>query len=127
MAGLLEPYRGRYVSAESASTKLDVNAIISGCSQVDSEASSIGDVSTSLNSAASDLTPNIFSINGASLGANVGEYCQSIMDVQSSIMSATAQIRSEAIAAYNEIQSQLNQEAQSRDQYEMNRRNRRYS
>ena len=36
--GLLQPYRGRYASASSASNKIDAATILAGCDAVDNEA-----------------------------------------------------------------------------------------
>ena len=125
MSGVIQPYKGRYVSAASASTKLDLAAIMAGCSAVESEAGNINTISTGLHNAASSLSPGVFSIDGVSVASNVDDCCESIMSVQSSIIGSLGQIRSASIAAYNKIQTQLNSEAQARDQYEINRRKKR--
>ena len=120
--GALEPYHGTYVNAKSASADLDLGAILAGCAAVDAEAGNISEVSNSLNTAASDLTPTVFSVNGVSIGSNVGDYCSNIMEAQSWIMGQTAAIRAAAENAYNKLQTDYNNEAMARDAAEKNRR-----
>ena len=122
MAGLVQAYRGRYYNASSASTKLDINSILAGCSAVETEANNIDEISNSINNSASYLTREVFSINGETVSKDIDEACTEIISVQSSIMDAVAQIRINAINAYNSIQTQLNNEAQSLDQAEIRRR-----
>ena len=118
----VQPYVGTYVSAKSASDDLDLAAIIAGCNAVDAEAANIDEISNSLSNAASDLTPQVFSVDGVSIGSNVDEYCTIIMDVQSWIMGGTASIRAAAENAYNRIQTDYNNDAIARDNAEKNRR-----
>lgn len=123
MAGALQPYQGRYVNAKSASDDLDLAAILAGCDAVDAEAGNIDEVSNSLSNAAGDLTAQTFSVDGVSVGSNVNEYCDNIMQAQTWIMNGTGQIRAAAENAYNKLQTEYNNDAMARDQAEINRRN----
>ena len=122
--GILQPYVGTYCRAESASSKLDLPAINAGCDAVDSEARSMSTYTRNLNDTASYLDADTLSADGKTMQAPIGECCDGISNIQSQITSTTAQIRAAAENAYNQIQEQLNYEAQVRDQNEWYRRNR---
>ena len=120
--GLLSAYRGTYCSAESASSKIDAEAIIAGCNAVDAEAAHISEYSNLLSQSGSNLTERVLSANGVTMEGKVDEYCTNIKSVESYILNSTAQIREAAEAVYNQIQDQMNQEAHAKDEYEYNRR-----
>ena len=121
--GLLQPYRGTYVSAESASGKLDAAAIIAGCDAVDAEANHISEYAGKISSAASGLNQDTFSVNGETVTGKVDECCTGVTNVESNILNTTSQIRELAESIYNQIQEQMNIEAQARDQAEAQKRN----
>ena len=123
MASILQPYHGVYVHAPSASTKLDLHHILDGCTALETEASNIDEVSNSINSLSSNLGANVFSIDGQTVLSSADQCCQEIIDVQKWIFDTSSQIRENAINAYNQLQTQLNNEAKNRDQNEINRRN----
>ncbi len=122
--GVLQPYRGTYVSADSASSKLDLPAILAGCDAVDEEASQIDTYTRDLSNVAADLDVDTLSANGKTMQGPIGDCCDGISDIESNITGTTAQIRAAAENAYNQIQEQLNYEAKVRDRNEWNRRNR---
>lgn len=123
MASILQPYRGIFVSAPSASTKLDLDQILAGCTSVENEASNIDELSNSVSSLTSNLGANIFSIDGKTVSPSSDKCCEEIIDIQKWIFDTTSQIRENAINAYNQLQTQLNNDAQNRDRYEINRFN----
>ena len=113
-----EPYRGTYVTARSASEYIDLDTILSGCDQVDEKASKLSTISNNVKTATSTLDESSFSINKETMLPKIEESCGLLKDGESSIMDTTAQIRAAAEQAYNEIQEQLNYEAEQRDAYE---------
>ncbi len=122
--GILQPYVGTYCHAASASSKLDLSAILAGCDAVDTEANQITNYNHSLNTTMSYLDANTLSANGKTMQAAGEKCCNDISNVQTSILNTTAQIRSVAESVYNKIQEQMNYEAQVKDQNEINRRSR---
>ena len=120
--GLLQAYHGTYCSAESASSKIDAEAIIAGCNAVDSEAAHITEYANLLSQSGSNLSERVLSANGVTMEGKVDEYCTDIKSVETYILNSTAQIREAAEAVYNQIQDQMNQEAYAKDEYEYNRR-----
>ena len=122
--GILQPYVGTYCRAESASSKLDIDAILSGCDAVDNESSHMNEYARSLNDVSFYLNEDTLSVNGTTMSQPIGDCCDGISGIQSEITGTTAQIRAAAENAYNQIQEQLNYEAQVKDQNEWYRRNR---
>jgi len=120
--GLLEPYRGTYCSASSASEKIDVQAILAGCDAVDAEANHISEYAGNLSDYSSQLDANALSVDGKTMISTANEYWENINNVESEIINTTAYIREAAEAVYNQIQEQMNQEAHAKDEYEYNRR-----
>lgn len=112
---LLEPYVGKYVSAESASSKLDAAAIMSGCDAVDGEAANITNNVNDLSSKASRLNENALSVDGMTIQGAVSDYCSYLNSIKDNITTSTNGIREAAASAYNMIQQELNDEARARD------------
>ena len=125
MGSILQPYIGRFARAESASNRLDIDSIFAGCNAVEQEASRISTIATKIDSTSSRLDVNSFSIDGATATSTIVEYCEGMANVEAGIYQMTAQIRDAAEAAYNNLQSQLNYNAQIRDQELANQANRR--
>ena len=121
--GLLQPYQGTYVNAESASGYLDAEGIIAGCDAVDAEASRIGESANAVSSATSGLDKFTLSVNDQTVQGDVDECCTGITNTETNIMNMTSQIREMAETQYNQIQERLNNEAYNKDVYEYNRRN----
>ncbi len=113
---LLQPYVGKFVTATSASTKIDVESIMAGCDSVDSEASKISDVNSNINNIGSTIDSNALSVDGSTVLNSLEECCTGINGVQNMIFNTTSGIREAAISAYNQIQEQFNAEARIRDQ-----------
>ncbi len=113
---LLQPYVGKFVTASSASSKIDAASIIAGCDAVDSEASKISDVNSNVNSIGSRIDSTALSVDGKTTMNLLEECCTGINDVQTMIFNTTSAIREAATSAYNQIQEQLNEEARIRDQ-----------
>lgn len=121
--GIIEPYKGKFFSAESASNKLDIQSIYAGCDAVDLEAENITNITNKMSSISSHLDINNFSVDGCTMLDASDKCCDDIMNVKNSILDATSQIRAACEGAYNNLQSQLNYNAQVRDCNEINRRN----
>ena len=119
---ILQPYQGRYVSAESASNKLDVETIISGCDAVENDALSINSFAQSLLETGSTLDEKVLSVNGKTFLDQVDADVENIANVQTQISESVCSIREAAVAIYNQIQDQLNVDAENRDLDEINRR-----
>ncbi len=113
---ILNPYQGVFISAQSASSLIDLNSILNGCDAVDQEASQISKLSNNILETSTRLDVNTLSVDDATIVGSVEEYCTDIVSVQEGIMSMTSQIREAAINAYNDIQNQMNYDAQTQDQ-----------
>lgn len=121
--GILQPYNGHFVNAESASTMLDIEGIFDGCNAVDTEILSMDSLSSKISNVSSYLDTKNFSINGETVLKETDECCENILKVKESILGATSQIRSICEGAYNNLQGQLNYNAQVNDQNEINKMN----
>ena len=115
MAGILQPYVGKYCSAESASSKLDIDSILAGCDAVDEEASSIGNYANQLSETSGRINASALSVNGKTISGTAQEYCDGINGVEAQITSVTSQIREIAISVYNQLQQELNNQAIEND------------
>lgn len=113
---LLQPYSGKFVSAKSASEKLDAEAIIAGCDAVDSEAETITAIEREVNSSGNMITADVLSIGGKTILPTLEATCTGITNNKAAIIAKTAEIRQQAEAVYNQIQSELNDEASRKDQ-----------
>ncbi len=113
--GRIAQYVGKYVSAPSASTKLDVDSILSGCDAVDNEVANLTSICNEFSNNGTTITPEALSFDGITTEPIIEEYTSSTKGVADLILGKTASIREEAMAAYNRIQEQLNIEAQNRD------------
>lgn len=113
--GLMQPYVGRFVSAKSASDKIDAEAIMAGCDAVDSEASAISGIASKVTSAANDITAEALSFDGVTVAGSAGECTSGIVASQGNIKSMTAQIKSLAMSYYNKFQNEYNEEAMAKD------------
>lgn len=112
---VIEPFVGKYVTAVSASTKIDLDTIVMNCIAVEEEASKINSINSSINSTGGSLTADVLSVGGATVLNLLNECCSSINSVQSDIISETESIREKAIEAYNKIQEQFNDEAEAEE------------
>lgn len=123
--GLLQPYQGTYVAATSASSKLDVETILAGCDAVDAEASHISDYLQKLAETTSTMDAKALCVNGQTMQNTMDEYSTNIYSVETEIMNITAWIRETVEVQYNNLQEQLNYDAQLRDQNEYAKQSRR--
>ncbi len=114
--GLLDPYVGRYVSAESASNYIDARTIISGCNSAISEASYFNTIATKISTTTAVLDVKTLSVDNLTVQGNSDECCNNIISIQNNIIEICDSIITSAEAAYNRIQEQLNQEAYQKDQ-----------
>ena len=125
MGNILLPFVGNYARAESASNRLDINGILAGCDAVDREASRISNIAYKVDRASQSLNVENFSIDGATVNSTVVECCEGMANVETGIYQVTAQIREAAENTYNNLQSQLNYNAQIREQELANQNSRR--
>lgn len=121
--GILQPYNGYFVNAESASNRLDIEGIYNGCNAVDTEIADIDTLSSKISNSVSYLDAKNFSINGETIFNTSDECIEYISKVKESILDATSQIRAICEETYNNLQSQLNYNAQVKDQNEINKVN----
>lgn len=112
---VVQPFVGKYVTAVSASTKIDLDSIITNCNAVDEEVSKISSINNSINSTGGNLTADVLSVGGATVINLLDECCSNINGVQSDVVSMTEGIRESAIEAYNQIQEQFNEEAEAEE------------
>jgi hypothetical protein len=113
--GLLEPYRGTFHSAKSASDKIDAASILAGCDAVDALATKLHGLGMRVSSDMGSVTPNNLSFDGITVTEILGDSVQSIDGCEGYITGSTASIREKTIAEYNMLQQQYNEEAEALD------------
>jgi len=112
---MLGQYMGTFVNAESAATKIDAAGIIAGCDAVDAEAANLSNLCGEFSRSATTITPKALSFDGETVGPIIENYSSASGDVSSGILGITAGIRAKAIEVYNQIQQELNEDAERRD------------
>ena len=115
MATTLEPYRGVYHSAKSASDEIDLDAINTACDEVDSYASDLNKNSSNFYKCEAGLTKEALSINNMTFETSVDQCCDKMIAVNNYILSTTTEVRSSALDAYNRLQENYNAEAEEID------------
>lgn len=113
--GLMRQYVGKYVTATSASTKIDATAIIKGCNAVDNDANEISRLANLFKSEAARINKTSLSIDNKTMEENVDECSAGIEERRKAILDATDYIRQVTEDIYNQIQSQYNENAKARD------------
>ena len=113
--GLMRQYVGKYVTATSASTKIDATAIIKGCNAVDNDANEISRLANLFKSEAARIDKTSLSIDNKTMEENVDECSAGIEERRKTILDATDYIRQVTEDIYNQIQSQYNENAKERD------------
>ena len=113
--GLIQPYSGKYVTAKSASSEIDADAIIAGCDSVDSAISKMTSVSSNIYSEGSKITSDALSFDGVNISGVLDECCSNMSNGYNNVIQTTNQIREQAISIYNQLQEQYNQEAKTKD------------
>lgn len=113
--GLMRQYVGKYVTATSASTKIDATAIIKGCNAVDNDANEISRLANLFKSEAARIDKTSLSIDNKTMEENVDECSAGIEERRKAILDATDYIRQVTEDIYNQIQSQYNENAKARD------------
>ena len=113
--GLMRQYVGKYVTATSASTKIDATAIIKGCNAVDNDENEISRLANLFKSEAARIDKTSLSIDNKTMEENVDECSAGIEERRKAILDATDYIRQVTEDIYNQIQSQYNENAKERD------------
>ena len=113
--GLMRQYVGKYVTATSASTKIDATAIIKVCNAVDNDANEITRLANLFKSEAARIDKTSLSIDNKTMEENVDECSAGIEERRKAILDATDYIRQVTEDIYNQIQSQYNENAKERD------------
>ena len=113
--GLMRQYVGKYVTATSASTKIDSTARIKGCNAVDNDANEISRLANLFKSEAARIDKTSLSIDNKTMEENVDECSAGIEERRKAILDATDYIRQVTEDIYNQIQSQYNENAKERD------------
>lgn len=122
--GLIQPYVGKYVTATSASTKLDATSIFKGCNAVDEDAEGMSRLITLLKGAGISLNEKVLSINNQTVDGNIEECVTGIEEQKKVILNATDTIRSATEKAYNQLQKRFNDEARAKDRAIQEQKNR---
>lgn len=113
--GLIQPYSGKYVTAKSASSEIDADAIIAGCDSVDSAISKMTSVLSNIYSEGSKITSDALSFDGVNISGVLDECYSNMSNGYNNVIQTTNQIREQAISIYNQLQEQYNQEAKTKD------------
>ena len=87
--GLMRQYVGKYVTATSASTKIDATAIIKGCNAVDNDANEISRLANLFKSEAARIDKTSLSIDNKTMEENVDECSAGIEERRKAILDAT--------------------------------------
>lgn len=124
---ILLPYTGKFISAKSASTKLDVDAIIDGCNAVASEISSITSIATKIEREGNTMDSKALSVDDVTVEKSLANCCDEVRNVKSNILDTTEKIKEAAVSIYNSLQEQLNAEAIQKDQLAIDEYNKRNS
>lgn len=112
---LVGVYKGAFVSAPSASTKLDIETIFAACNSIDSVAENILNYADLFDKQALKLDENVLSVDGMTIEGVAAEYLAYFSNTYSGIKVSTQNIREIAAAQYNKIQNELNEEAKRQD------------
>ncbi len=110
---LLQPYQGKYKSAESAASYIDIVAINKGCDMIDAAATDFITVGKTVAAASEDCGTDTLSIDGKNILSTIENCANKIANTEKEIFKITSQIREQAINQYNNKQQELNNEAQS--------------
>jgi len=113
---MLLGYEGVYASAKNAKEDLDIDTILNGCNQLETQISNLSYCIRELNIAMDELNTNTFSINGSiSYADKISSYIDEISSFQSDAYNMINQIRVNSLTQYNQIQSNYNNQAIQRD------------
>ncbi len=112
---LVGVYKGSFVRAQSASTKLDIDAIFAACNSIDSVAENILDYADSFDEQVVKLDENVLSVDGQTIEGVAADYSAYFSNTYSGIKASTQNIREIAASQYNKIQNELNEEAKRQD------------
>ncbi len=114
MKGLIEPYHGKYYTAESASKYIDLNSIIRKCDNLSNVGEGFNTISNKIYSTGENCDADALSIDGETVDKYIIEQGESINGISSSITEMTNVIIDRAIEAYNDLQLKLNKEAEKK-------------
>ena len=119
---LVKPYRGTYVSAEDASKDLDVQAVISACSEIDEQSFDIVSRANEFQSNGSGLTEEVLSVEGKTFLKTIEECSNKMKNAKEYVNNTTSKIIEETVNAYNRLQEDYNRIAEYNDKQEIYRR-----
>lgn len=108
---MVEQYHGNYVTAESASNYIDINAIVSGCQNLAENGEGFDYISKKIYSAGDTCNGDALSVDGDTLTDYINEQGSMIGEISTSITSLAEDIINRAYEAYNHLQNQLNDKA----------------
>ena len=112
---LVGVYKGAFVSAQSASIKLDIEAIFSACNSIDGIAENLLEYADSFDEQVLKLDSDALSVDGQTIDGVASDYSLYFSNTYSGIKTSTQNIREVAAAQYNKIQNELNEEARRQD------------
>ena len=108
---MVQQYHGNYVTAESASNYIDINAIALGCKNLAANSEEFNYISEKIYSAGDICNGEALSIDGDTLTDYIYEQGNMVGKISSTITSLADDIINRAYEAYNSLQSQLNDKA----------------
>lgn len=111
----VEIYQGQYVTAESATSYIDVGTISSGCEQLSQAAEQFSSLGNNLSESASGLSEDALSVNGDTMQSAVEECGSQMSSIEGQLSGYIATIMSATESALDKKQLELNQIAEAQD------------
>lgn len=109
---ILNPYQSNYITARSADNDLDIMTIINGCNQVLERINNLDYGIRNINMAKSYFDEKNFSIdNKGIVWDEMDNYADSLGSIKQYISDVIEEIKTNAIARYNETQEFYNNDA----------------
>lgn len=113
--GLLEVWRGTYVTAKSASTYIDAENIISDANKIKHQLEELTNLARNVKNTGSELTPEVLSFDGTSMVETVDFTVQFVENNKVTQDGYLDEIIQNATNLYNEKQNEFNEQAQRED------------
>ena len=116
--GRTPQFIGKYYSACSASEDLDIDTINAGCDIIDQAAADFVKAGKKVEEATDECGADALEVDGTTMIDSIENCANEIIGVEADIKSITQEIRNSALNKYNELQAQLNEAAERRNEEE---------
>ena len=116
--GRTPQFIGKYYSACSASEDLDIDTINAGCDIIDQAAADFVKAGKKVEETTDECGADALEVDGTTMIDSIENCANEIIGVEADIKSITQEIRNSALNKYNELQAQLNEAAERRNEEE---------